>query len=70
MTTRITTKQREALDLLRNSSAAGVLSASHTTTIMGRVWVHWRTAYSLEEKGLARIDRHWEVVLTREGQHR
>lgn len=68
--------QRDALELLRrcygHDNGWGVVTSSPSCSLDGQAWIHWRTAYALEARGLVEIDRMWApdgiaLCLTKEG---
>ena len=75
---RLTSKQREALRLLREHGdpviglGGGVVCADWTGLDSGQPWINWRTAYALERRGLAKVSRdpyddYGEITLTEAG---
>lgn len=72
---RLTSGQRDALELLKrcygHDAGWGVVTSSQSCALDGQAWVHWRTAFALERRGLVEIDRTWpdnfQLILTKEG---
>lgn len=63
----LTGRQERALRLLAQQlGGEGAVSTEATRRIDGQPWIHWRTARSLEERGLVHVDDS-SLVLTAEG---
>jgi hypothetical protein len=61
------TSKRALILLEAVAPARGVVSTGSTAIIDGQLWMHWRTAYALHERGLARVigeGEEAEVVLS------
>jgi hypothetical protein len=50
----LTRRQKGVLALLESKSP-GVITTGATGLYDGQLWVNWRTAYSLHDRGLARV---------------